>query len=75
MIHPLLDEAMARVDAAADDLFSAAEQANMHGGSKLEALVDAAVRYRMAEKNLKAVNEMLLSVNGRTYTIITVKAR
>ena len=75
MIHPLWDEAMRQVDDAADALFAAAAEANRHGGSKLEALVDAAVSYRMAEKNLKTVNDMLYSINGKRYTVITVKAR
>ena len=75
MIHPILDEAMKRVDDAADKLFAAAEQANQYGGSRLEALVEAAYEYRMAEKNLKSASEMLMSINGRKYTIITVKAR
>ena len=75
MIHPVLDAAMAKVDAAADKLFAAAEEANRYGGSRLEALVDAAVEYRMAEKNLKSVSDALYSVNGKKYTIITVKAR
>lgn len=75
MIHPMIDEAMKTVDAAADALFAAAEEANKHGGSRLEALVDAAVEYRMAEKNLKRLSEMLYSVNGKKYTIVTLKAR
>jgi len=75
MINPLLDEAMRRADEAADALFAAAEEANRHGSSRLEALVDAAYHYRMAEKNLKTVSEMVYSLNGKRYTIITVKAR
>ena len=72
MANAILDEAMARAELAADQLFAAAEAVNAHGGHYLEALVDAAVRYRNAEKNLKAVQEMLYSVNGRQYTIVRI---
>lgn len=67
-IHPLLSAAYQLADATADNVRDVAAEL-VAGRATLDQLVIAVETYRDADRELRAIQELRLVVNGRTYSL------